>query len=168
MKNFENAIRSKKAVLVVGAGVSLATTHDSLAGWDGLLRNGVATCKSHFPDSLDEKWVERRYRDLEEGDVYDKLNVATQVMDRFRKRGEGVLQTWLEATIGKFTVKNRELIEAIGALKLPVLTTNFDTLIEKVLGRESAVWNNPELCSQIIKGLSKGVLHMHGHWKLPG
>ncbi|MGF6928265.1 tetratricopeptide (TPR) repeat protein [Chitinophaga sp. W2I13] len=166
-KRLLKAIRSNKAIVLAGAGVSIATTNDPLSSWNGLLRHGVMTCKNHFSDKPDEKWIERRYRDLEEGDVYDKLNVATQVMDRFGKLGKELFEAWLERTIGKLTVKDRKLIDAIGGLKLPILTTNFDTLIEKVLGRDSVIWENPELCSQIIKGKSPAVLHVHGCWKHP-
>jgi len=83
----------------------------------------------------------------------------------FGRLGSETYPRWVEETIGTLTVKDPSLITAIGSLNLPILTTNYDTLIEKVLGLELATWDQAEFCSQIMKGKRKGVLHVHGCWK---
>lgn len=159
-----NVIKSKKAIILAGAGVSMATSGDALSGWNGLLLHGLFTCRRHF-DQLDDKWLERKKQDLEEGTVFDKMNVASQLMYWFNRLGTETYPRWVEETIGRLTVKDASLINAIGSLNLPILTTNYDTLIEKVLGLELATWEQAEFCSQILKGKRKGVLHVHGCWK---
>lgn len=70
---------------------------------------------------------------------------------------------WLESTIGKLEVKNRELKSALLDLPYPLLTTNFDTLLETT-DRRAVSWRDPSGAQAILAGKSNDILHLHGVW----
>jgi hypothetical protein len=62
-------------------------------------------------------------------------------------------------------IRSRRVIEAIDALRAPLVTTNYDDLLEDVTGRSAISWSHEHHVSRFIEdGLLRDVLHVHGHW----
>lgn len=167
MAGLLKVISEKKGIFLCGAGVAKATSQHKFADWNGLIEDGIYTCRNHSFGKLGEDWVNRKLQDVSAGDVIEKISVASQVTERMRGTGIDTFKIWVENTIGILTVKSNTLIKALGALQLPILTTNYDNLIEQVLMRDIVTWKSPEICARILKGNADGVLHLHGCWKDP-
>lgn len=59
-----------RAVVIVGAGVSMAATDGApAASWVGLLNDGVAYCEALLGSSLPSGWGERRRSQVASGDL---------------------------------------------------------------------------------------------------
>lgn len=160
ISKLKGAIAAGDAVVVVGTGVSVATVpaaQRAWAGWPGLLSAGLDRC----PDLTDAQ--RRHYRDMLANcpGLDELLDVASAVERRLKKHG--LFFDWLTDTIGKLEVADPGLIKAIGALGRPILTTNYDGLLGKVLGLEAVTWKNSEAALAIARGQIPGILHLHGH-----
>lgn len=167
MAGLLRTIIEKRAILLCGAGVAKATSQHKYADWNGLIENGIYTCKDHSFGALKDDWVTGKLRDIREGDVIDKISVASQITARMRKTGTDTFNIWVRNIFSKLLVVDPALNQALGALGLAILTTNYDTLIEQVLKRDIATWKNPELCAKVLKSKSDAILHLHGCWKDP-
>ena len=81
------------------------------------------------------KW---KKQDLK-GDMDDMLGVAEQLTRRFV---DGEFANWLISAFDKqrFPCADSSVIKALHNFKCPVVTTNYDNLIERETGRESVDW----------------------------
>jgi hypothetical protein len=60
------------------------------------------------------------------------------------------------------------LIDALWSLRTPVITTNYDTLIEQAMGVGGDTWRNPSAMHRALTGdLPRQVIHLHGVWTDP-
>lgn len=150
----------RRAVVFVGAGVSMsACKGNPLASWKGLLRDGVGRCQSVVP-GLPTGWAARVLEEIASDDMDDVLSAAEKIA---RKLDGGEFRRWLRETIGELRALNPEVITAITALGAPVITTNYDDLIEQVTGRRAVSWQNPSEAESVLRGDESGVFHMHGN-----
>lgn len=127
-------IAARKAVAIVGAGLSIAASGldpDSVASWTGLLRHGVRRCATVVP-GIPADWIQRRLADLASGDIEDILSVAEQVATRLGYPKGGEFARWLRESVGTLKPADKDLIQAIADLGIPIITTNYDSLIEQV------------------------------------
>jgi len=163
-------IAAKQIVCFVGAGVSAAsvapTAGSECAVWAGLLASGVLWVHGVQP-SLTAGWMDDRLRALASDDVDDLLSVASQVASKLGAPSAGEYAEWLHRTVGGLQVGDATLIQAIGALGVPIVTTNYDHLLEQVLGREAVSWRNEAAVDRILRGDSDAILHLHGHYSEP-
>lgn len=135
-------IAAGRTLVVVGTGVSLATTENNpLASWKGLIANGVERCVGL--QLADTDWRERQKAALE-GDLEELLGVAEQVSRRLGwnsvGRSGGNWSEWLRLTVGTLRAQRPELIEAIRDLGAPIATLNYDNLLTEVTGRRFLTW----------------------------
>ena len=70
-------------------------------------------------------------------------------------------------TFEKLSVERSEVIQRLVALDLPLVTTNYDDLIENVAGLRSVTWKDPRNVTRSVRGDDRRVLHLHGHWNEP-
>ncbi|MBC7905888.1 MAG: SIR2 family protein [Rhodospirillaceae bacterium] len=170
LDDLKAAIAAKSAVIVVGTGVSLAVVRGggptaAFAGWQGLLESGLAECLKHG-------LISPRTHDFhvegmkEEGGLDCFLHAATTVEAAFAKRQE-LMTAWLNATVGKLPCHNPEIIDALGKLGVPILTTNYDTLIANRLGRNGVPWTNVDQLLPVARGDAPHILHLHGVYAAP-
>jgi hypothetical protein len=163
-------IAAKQIVCFVGAGVSFAaaagTPGSEHALWTGLVESGVRWVHSVHP-KLPEGWLADRLRALASDDIDDLLAVASQVASKLGAPSGGEYAEWLHRTVGALQVGGPTLIRAIGALGVPIVTTNYDHLLEQVLGREAVSWRNEAAVDRILRGDSDAILHLHGHYSEP-
>jgi SIR2-like domain len=76
-------------------------------------------------------------------------------------------KSWLKDSIGKLSVKRRELFGPLRKLGPLYLTTNYDSLLEDGLGGPALTWREPEQAQQAVLGDNYGVVHVHGYWEVP-
>lgn len=163
-------IADKKAVIVVGTGVSLAVVKGGgdaakFAGWQGLLESGLAECLKYglLTQRMHDAYMEAMREDV---GLDSFLQAATAVETALAKRPD-VMTAWLNATVGKLPHPNTEIIDALAALGCPILTTNYDTLIANHLGRNSVPWTNADQMLPVARGEAPHILHLHGVYTEP-
>src|SRR6185436_155428 len=112
-------------------------------------------------------WLDDRLRALASDDVDDLLAAASQVASKLGAPDGGEYSEWLHRTVGSLPANDASVIEALGALKVPLVTTNYDHLLEEVLRREAVSWRNEAAVDRILRGDSDAILHLHGHYTEP-
>ena len=161
-----DAIARNKVIVVTGTGVSasLAGRDAKTATWLGLLSDGVRRV-----EELDEdRGALLRIRlDAYEGAqpgkarISDLTNLATELRQEFSIADPNRFNRWLAAAVGSLDIVDETLAHAISALKTPIFTTNYDTLLERALGRSSASFTQPDQMRTIATG-GEDVGHLHG------
>jgi len=165
--DLRSCIASKEALVVVGAGVSIASAGETdVASWTGLLRNGVARCAEVCGD-LPAGWSERVLAEIESGDMDDLLSAAEKVSRKLGAPDSGEYSRWLRETAGSLRVRNPDLIRALSRLEVPLATTNYDALLEQVTGRSAITWRDAARFERFIRGDEDAILHLHGYWEQP-
>jgi hypothetical protein len=168
LQELKREVAEKNAIIVVGAGVSMAATgNHSLSSWKGLLQDGIERCVSvGYPKPV-KSWGSLMSKLLKNGDSIDLVSVAEQVAQRLGAPDGGEYINWLAKTVGSLPLKDRTIIDAIGKLNLPILTTNYDDLLERVTGLDAVTWQQHEDAKLILLSKKRGVLHLHGFYKDP-
>jgi SIR2-like domain len=157
-------IAKRQAVFFVGAGVSARATNNPVATWTGLLEDGVRFCEKHI-DGLRPGWADRVRADIRSADPDDMLVAAEKIT---RKLASSVnLQAWLRASIGNFQPITRDVLEAIAALNLPIMTTNYDRLLEEVTGQLPVSWREDDRVRRVLFENEPGIVHVHGWFEIP-
>ncbi len=159
-------IIARRIVVVVGAGISAAATKGvPAATWLGLLREGVTRCEA-VVTNLPPGWGDRVRMEIASGDIDDLLSAAEKIATKLANQG-GEYSRWLRETVGALRVQDSRLIKALAGLGVPLLTTNYDSLIEDVTGWPAVTWRQSSAVEYLIRGDEQGVLHLHGHWQDP-
>jgi class 3 adenylate cyclase/tetratricopeptide (TPR) repeat protein len=157
-----------QAVVVVGAGVSMAATGGaSTASWVGLLNDGVTFCEALLGPSLPPGWAERRRAQVVSGDLEELVGAAEDLTRRLGGPAGGEFGRWLAGSIGKLRVTKPAVLEGLAALRVPLATTNYDGLLEAGTGRSAVTWRQSALFEQVLRGDYDAILHLHGHWQDP-
>lgn len=160
------ALDDGSAVIVAGAGVSIALAKPGTAPtWAGLLQAGLERVQSRSPGATDE-W--RAITDLliKSGVADDLVMAASRVTKLLRSHG-GDYGEWLQQSVGHLDVADPGLAIALAKLEAPVFTTNYDTLLERVLGRDTITWREPQLVQLALQGDRQYITHLHGVFTRP-
>src|ERR1700733_15165990 len=159
LAELQGRLAAGRVVVVVGTGVSMQTCDEEWVSWAGLLQNGIEFCQA-WTDA-DDTWCARTGEQVTNGNL---LEAAGAVMKRLRDRDqpEGLMAKWLGSTVARLRAPRFDpsrsldqpgsLIHAIWCLRAPVITTNYDTLIEDVTGAGSATWKNPAGLQLALEG----------------
>ncbi|MEB0286203.1 SIR2 family protein [Cryobacterium sp. 10S3] len=94
------------------------------------------------------------------------LGSAAGVVKELEKHGPYVMPKWLKETVGTLEAKRPALGKSLRALPYPILTTNYDGLLENN-DRRAIDWTNSAEMQQIIAGGSRSIGHLHGIWSNP-
>lgn len=157
-------VADREAIVVAGAGVAIAASGGApQVSFRGILESGVRWCEENLT-GLDEGWGERMRASLRSGDRVDQLTVMSQLDVRIRGEDRG---SWLEECFGGLPAVDRTLIEALRDLDAPIVTTNFDGLIEDVTGWPAVTWRDPARVERVLLSEEEGVIHLHGYWREP-
>ena len=154
------SITRGEAVLVIGAGVTANATGDRAAGtWRGLIRSGLARVVASTDKESD--WLDHQEW-LLGGDVHDLIGVAQQVETRLRRAK--IFDQWLEDLVGGLKVNRRVIYDALSKSRAPILTTNYDKLIEQSTGMGTKSWEENFNVGAWLRRPSSAreVLHLHG------
>jgi DNA-binding phage protein len=165
----QNALERQNLLFIVGTGYSAASSGGAaLATWQGLVHNGIDRA---LMSGAKPTWADHIRGLLEygfsESDMTLILAATTAVVEELGKRGDYVYPKWLQETVGKLAVVDPALGKAIRSLPFPILTTNYDTLLEN-RDRRATDWTKPSEMLQVISGAeSRDIGHLHGVWSNP-
>ncbi|MEM7310653.1 MAG: SUMF1/EgtB/PvdO family nonheme iron enzyme [Planctomycetota bacterium] len=166
-RDLADRIARGEAVVIAGAGVARATTHQA-PDWKGLLRSGVERCSAlDRAGELPKRWAERQLGALDEGDLDELLGVATQVTRRLGGSTDPEFRAWLRDTIAPLRPENTAWLDAIRRLGAVVFTTNYDDLMTQVHRVPSVTWKDPERIQEVLRRDLDAVVHLHGHHSDP-
>jgi tetratricopeptide (TPR) repeat protein len=161
-------IASGQAVVIVGAGVSMAATGKApAASWTGLLEDGVAYCDGLLGPRLPARWAERRRDQLGSEDTEELISAAEDITRRLGGPGGGEYGRWLAQSVGRLEATRPEVLDALAALRIPLATTNYDGLLEQATELSPVTWRDGAKVEQVLRGDRQAVLHLHGHWEDP-
>ncbi|MFM8220562.1 MAG: hypothetical protein ACKOJF_16725, partial [Planctomycetaceae bacterium] len=130
-------IAKQQIVVVVGAGVSMSTTTKAL-NWRDLLLTALDDCRKVGMEEADCDIVRQMLG--RKTNLNMLLSAAEQIHSQLGGREGGDFQRWLRSQFGGLTPEKPELIRSIHALNAPLLTTNYDGLIEAVTQFEPVIW----------------------------
>jgi SOS-response transcriptional repressor LexA len=162
----QDAMSDRKArpTPFVGAGFSSAATNGAAhASWRGLLLEGIKVC-GRVGSPMPPGWASRMKDQLDNADAFTYIAVADEITRRLRAVRDGrEFATWLQKTVGGLqpTPQGRQIIEAVCSLNNFIVTTNYDTLIERLKPEwNSYTWTDEEYTSGQIE--VNTILHLHG------
>jgi len=93
----------------------------------------------------------------------DLLSAANKIEAKLKRIGD--LGRWLISTVGQFQIVDPTILDAIQQLRIPLLTTNYDGLIEKRLSIPHVTWRDASQYERVIQGEREGVIHLHGFYE---
>ncbi|AQX81538.1 hypothetical protein BWO91_17610 [Plantibacter flavus] len=168
-QRLKSALERKNLVFIVGTGFSAATTDGQAAStWRGLIEDGVreATALGTKPGWEVQVRASLDYG-FEQDDMDAVLSAASGVFKELNRHGDYVVPKWLKETVGQLTPIKDELAKRLRALPYPLLTTNYDTLLENN-DRRGTDWTRPVEMQHVLAGVeSRDVGHLHGRWNNP-
>ena len=160
-------MRARPVVVIAGAGVTAATVPTTpIAKWNGLLEQFIA---SHPAVSGDQSFAHVQTENTLKNPTAERL--ITAAAELRKAWGQDVFYTWIGEQFRRLNDVERKpaVIDAIGSFDCPILTTNFDTLIEATLSKQWQVLEDTEQGLGIINHEYPDVLHIHGcHMKSSG
>lgn len=166
LSELREAIRGGRCVFVVGTGVSSAVTGgDERASWPGLLAAGVEFAAT--TRSVEATWADEQRAALKAATTAeDYLNLASEIVSSLGGTSSPDFSAWLRRDVGYLEAKNPGLIKAIESFGIPIVTTNYDPLLEKVTGRDYVTWQDAGQFQRAISGQSQDIAHLHGFWRV--
>jgi hypothetical protein len=81
--------------------------------------------------------------------------------------GGGEYRRWLRETVGALALRELDVLEALRNLRVPLATTNYDDLLEKVTALGPVTWRDQAKAFRVIRGEEQAILHLHGYWDDP-
>jgi len=166
--DLKKAVAEGEALFIVGTGVSIAATNGAeCASWTGLLKHGAHRCVDVAVPKLRGDWEVDVCKEIDSEDLDDLLSAAEKVSRKLRAPDGGEWSRWLRESVGELKIHDRQVLEALRDLNLPLATTNYDHLLATVTGREVVPWTEKRKIEQVIRRERQGIVHLHGHWDDP-
>ena len=165
--DLRDLINKRRILVVVGSGISLGATQNAeAASWIGLLKLGAARCRELNP-ARDSAWEQRVIGEINSGDLDDTLSAAEKISRKLKAPSGGEFRRWLSETVGALQLRETAVLEALRDLQVPLATTTYDSLLEKVTHLSSISWRDTAKVSRFLRREEQGILHLHGHWDEP-
>ncbi|MDX2154243.1 MAG: SIR2 family protein [Bryobacteraceae bacterium] len=153
----------KQAVIIAGAGVSIAATdRAATSSWVGLIRDGAQRCRQVA--GATDAWLSIIESELASGDVDNLLSAAEKIS---RRLPEGEYARWLRETVGALRPVSPAVPSALAAFGVPIVTTNYDGILELSTGLPAVTWMSPAAVERVLRGEDRAIIHVHGHWGDP-
>ncbi|EJN08245.1 hypothetical protein PMI42_07327 [Bradyrhizobium sp. YR681] len=167
----KKVIENKEACLVLGAGVSRATCpNENAVTWLGLIRNGIEYLSDVDPDGRDKHLA---VLDCLSGNLAETSNyliLGEYIEAQINTKGGG-FGRWLSSQFEDLRVEDKTLVKAIDALDLPIITTNYDGIVEQLTLRSRCTLKNvKEFVTELRsadEGTRRSVFHIHGYYSEP-
>lgn len=166
-KELLDSIRAQpsRLVVVTGTGVTLQSVgHPApgtdVAGWPGLLANGLERCRNlKLIDDEDAEIVARLINSHKcEWFIHAAQKLHECLRSRLNER-----ESWMKESIGSLKVVDDRLIKVILALDGLVATLNYDDTIHQVSGRPALHWKQQKEITKRLRVHAKDfTLHIHG------
>jgi hypothetical protein len=179
-KDLANA-RTRNAV-VLGAGASIALTNKPDLSWPGFLLSMIGHALQNGYCTANKKNQLERYKQHLKlsigtvGPVRGAITLATiadEVDKVYRQRkNERLFEGFLNDVIAtlKFDHSSDEskfFLETIARFNCPILTTNYDDMVERGLGIRSLTLHNIACAADVLRNDEQCVIHLHGIYTDP-
>jgi tetratricopeptide (TPR) repeat protein len=129
--------RTGRVVVVAGEQVSAALSGGHpCSTWQGVVRSAIEWCGKHL-DDLAPGWAEQANSMLQWGltdEPSARLLAADTVTGRLDGRDGIDFAAWLHETVGELPLSDGAIAHAIGELRVPIICTTYDDLLERALG----------------------------------
>lgn len=143
-----------------------------IASWKGLLHSGVVYCEEQ--QLINDKQKKLILDQIESNETIFMTCAAQQIV-HFMGGRDVNFKRWINQTVAKLKISDTRLIKKILKLDCPIITTNYDDLIEQVCGMQYYTANDDKefIIEQIINykdaiqnNYDPHIIHLHGHYKL--
>jgi tetratricopeptide (TPR) repeat protein len=164
-------IESKEACLVLGAGVSKATCpNESAVTWPGLIKNGIEYLSDVDPGGSGRHQAMFDHLSTDLTDPSNFLILGEYIETQINKKGGG-FGRWLSSQFENLKIEEKTLVKAIDALNLPIITTNYDGIIEQITLRSRCTLKNVQEFVGELRNANennrRSVFHIHGYYSEP-
>ena len=100
-----------------------------------------------------------------EGDTEALLGVAEQITVKLGGPTGGEFKRWLRETVGSLPLRFGDVPRALDELGVPLLTTNYDDLLERATGLRALDWKDTADVEHVLRGGDRAIVHVHGYWR---
>jgi hypothetical protein len=168
------ALRDKKLVIIVGAGISLSATNPSppRITWTGLIRDGLDYLQDEGLVAVDDEELNHYRGVLQRGNtnIRTVLRACGYLKDELDHNKQ--FATWLESVFGSLhlEVRHPEVFEALREFHrrgARLMTTNYDELLERYCDLQRIRRSIAEDVMKYEQGTLDGVFHIHGSFQDP-
>ena len=163
-KILRGLIESDQLAVVIGSGVSKAVCPEAPM-WRDLIASGLAVCERVC--QADKAWCEQVRSMMALESHPDMLLFAAESVEKeLKKHDEKRFRDWLKDKFAALKPTCPEIIETIASGNVPILTTNYDGLIEAVTRYGHVTWRDDYGSVEVVRGpdQDRRVLHLHGFW----
>lgn len=174
----QSAVRDRRAVVVVGTGVSIGASRDPSTGkphpqasWAGLLENGLTWLRDHT--LIEEDVAEAQLKLLQKNpQTHRYISAAQDVTEGMGGSGSLHFAGWLKETVGGIKAYDRGVLDALESLRRHgnlLATTNYDGLLLDNGGILTPVtWKEPDTFLRAARNRETDkVVFLHGYWRYP-
>jgi NAD-dependent SIR2 family protein deacetylase len=176
LARIKNALKDKRLVIIVGAGVTLSATADSSGmpitrlTWTGLIRKGLDYLVTDGYVDASNRRTRQAYAMLKETDINSLLDAANIMVDQLEKHRQ--FPTWLKTVFGSLYREVRhpatlEVLKALHERGATLLTINYDDLLEKACNLRRIGRSNQDDILKFKSGDLDGIFHVHGSYHDP-
>jgi hypothetical protein len=168
------ALRDKKLVIIVGAGISLSATYPSAPSitWTGLIRDGLEYLQDNGFVTADDEEINHYRGVLQRGNtnIRTVLRACRYLKDELDHNMQ--FATWLESVFGSLhrKVRHPEVFKALREFHqrgARLMTTNYDELLEHYCDLQRVRRSIAEDVRKYEQGILDGVFHIHGSFQDP-
>ncbi len=150
-----------RVVIVAGTGITTALSQGATtSGWVGLIKDGIRHVG--FRDTSKSALLDLRLDDASSAE--DLIGIAHDI----KRYLADDFDRWIATAVGELPLGANEIAHALAALGVPILTTNYDDLLERALSRASATWLDPSDMRRCLMKDTEAIGHLHGVWTKPG
>ena len=91
--------------------------------------------------------------------------MAEQITVKLGGPSGGELKRWLRETVGALRVRHPDVPQALAELGVPLLTTNYDDILEDATGLRALDWRDTADVERVLRGEDRAIVHVHGYWQ---
>ncbi|MBX3566653.1 MAG: tetratricopeptide repeat protein [Rhizobiaceae bacterium] len=164
VEELKRVIRDREAIVVCGAGTTIGATGGKAPGWLDLIKRALDVAKAHNKVDDTEDWVIACNAYLNPTRPQSWLKAADEIVSQLGGVTGTGWRDFLRREVGGIDASFTDVPRAIDALGVPVATTNYDSILCKVLACDPATWRHPQHIADVLSGRIRGVWHLHGHW----
>jgi hypothetical protein len=172
----KDALKNKRLVIIVGAGVSLSATADASGTplqrltWTGLIRNGLNYLVTEGYVDAENRRTKCAKEALEDTEIESLLDAVSIMRSQLGQYCQ--YPTWLESVFGGLyqEVRHSAILETLKLLQergAILLTTNYDDLLEKHCNLRRIGRSNTDDILKFKSGDLEGIFHVHGSYHEP-
>lgn len=168
IEQLQASAKKGELIVVLGAGVSVALTDRKAPTWLGLMKNGLAYCRTK--GIFDETVQKAQLGLLDTGDFDCMLGVAEFIAKKLGGSGNALYARWLQEEFASLSATNDAMVTTFRALQkagIPIATLNYDHLLENLTGLEPLLMDDATAVTKWLKGERQAILHLHGSFEKP-